>query len=27
MADPLLIAKNDQTELFILPQMANLGKR
>lgn len=23
MADPLLIAKNDQTELFILPQMAN----
>jgi DNA helicase HerA-like ATPase len=23
MTDPLLIAKNDQTELFILPQMAN----
>ncbi|MGA7181561.1 MAG: helicase HerA-like domain-containing protein [Thiobacillaceae bacterium] len=23
MAEPLLIAKNDQTELFILPQMAN----
>jgi DNA helicase HerA-like ATPase len=23
MADPLLIAKNDKTELFILPQMAN----